>query len=153
MSSLSVALVQKFLVFDYATKFYKEHTSIATPDKFEITDAIYADFCNFLSDKSYDYSTYTEKILTELRKVSEEEHYLEALEEDIKALEQKLKDDKAADLQKHRKEISELLKGEILTRYYYQEGRIQGSLVSDPDVKKAVEILSNKEEYQKIVKG
>lgn len=151
MSSLSIALVQKFLIFDYVTKFCKEHNTIANPSQFVITDEIYNDFCLFLSDKSYDYSTYTEKLLKELRKVSEEEKYLDALNDQITALEQRLKDDKSADLQKHRKEISTMLKSEILARYYYQKGRVEGSLVDDPDVLKAVEILNDKSQYNKLL--
>lgn len=151
MSSLALALVQKFLVFDYATKFRKEHETISGPDHFEITDDIYTDFCNYLSDKSYDYSTYTEKLLAEMKKVASEEKYIEAISEEIAALEQRLKDDKAADLQKHRKEISEMLKSELLVRYYYQKGRIQGLLSSDPEVKKAVDLLNDKAQYNQIL--
>ena len=44
-----------------------------------------------------------------------------------------------------------MLKSEILSRYYYQKGRIEGSLVHDKDVLKAVEILTDKAQYQKIL--
>lgn len=151
MSSLAMALVQKFLVFDYATKFYREHPSIPPAGTFEITDEIYSDFCSFLSDKSYDYSTYTEKILAELRESAKDEQYLDAVSTELDALEQKLKDDKAADLQKHREEISDMLKSEILVRYYYQKGRIEGMIASDKDVEKAVEVLTDKDAYNKIL--
>ncbi|MCQ2297070.1 MAG: S41 family peptidase [Bacteroidales bacterium] len=151
MSGLAIALVQKQLVFDYATKFSKEHPSIAPAGEFEITDEIYDDFVKFLSDKSYDYSTFTERMLGELRKVAKEEQYIDALDEEIKQLEQKLKDDKAADIKKHRDEISEMLRNEILVRYYYQKGRIEGAIKNDPVVKKAAEILNDKEQYRKLL--
>lgn len=151
MSGLAIALVQKQLVFDYATQFYRSHESIAPAGKFEITDEIYADFEKFLSDKSYDYSTFTEKFLKELRRVAEEEKYIDALDSEIKNLEQKLKDDKAADLKKHKSEICEMLKSEILVRYYYEKGRIEGLLSSDPQVAKATELINNPQEYKKIL--
>ena len=151
MSALSVVLVQKFLIFDYVTQFVKTHPTIAPPSQFEITDEIYLDFRQFLAGKEYTYSTSTEKYLEDLKTIAKEEKYLEALDGDIKALEAKLKADKADDLTKYREEISEMLKSEILSRYYYQKGRIEGSLVHDKDVLKAVEILTDKAQYQKIL--
>lgn len=151
MSALAVALIQKSLIFDYATAFCKSHPSIAQASEFMITDEIYNDFRNFLSDKEYAYSTSTEKYLDELKAIAKEEKYYEAVEKDITALESKLKNDKADDLNKYRQEISEMLKSEILSRYYYQKGRIEGSLSDDKDVLKAIEILSDKAQYNKIL--
>ena len=151
MSALAVALIQKSLIFDYATAFCKSHPSIAPASEFMITDEIYNDFRNFLSDKEYAYSTSTEKYLDELKAIAKEEKYYEAVEKDIAALESKLKNDKADDLNKYRQEISEMLKSEILSRYYYQKGRIEGSLSDDKDVLKAIEILSDKAQYNKIL--
>ena len=44
-----------------------------------------------------------------------------------------------------------LLLDEIITRYYYQKGSIEASLNHDKEVKRAIEILKNKEEYNKIL--
>ncbi|MCR4811567.1 MAG: S41 family peptidase [Bacteroidales bacterium] len=153
MSALALVLYQKFLVFDYATQFVKQHASIPSPSKFEITDEIYDDFRNFLSDKDYSYSTSTEKYLDDLKTIAKEEKYFDAVKADIEALEAKLKADKAGDLAKYRDEVSEMLKNEILARYYYQKGRVEGSLTHDKDVLKAVEILSDKSQYKKILSG
>ena len=152
MSALSVALVQKFLIFNYATQFVKKHPTIAPPSQFEITDEIYDDFRRYLSDKEYNYSTSTEKYLDDLKTIAKEEKYYDEVESDIAALEAKLKTDKSRDLTKYREEISEMLKSEILSRYYYQKGRVEGSLIHDKDVLKAVEILSDKAQYTKILK-
>ena len=153
MSSLEMALVQKFLIFDYATKFYYSHPTIAKPADFEITDEIYNDFKQFVATQNCEYSTYTEKILKELRETAEEEEYLESMKAELDALEAKFKTDKQSDLDKHRKAISQLLKSEIIGRYYYDRGRIEGALMVDPEVNKAVEILCDKEQYKKILSG
>ena len=53
-------------------------------------------------------------------------------------------------------EISEILKMEIVGRYYFQKGKIISSLKDDPELNRAVEILldSNGEnEYENILKG
>lgn len=151
MSNISVVLVRNFLIFDYATLFVKNHPSIAPASQFEITDDIYNDFKHFLSDKEYTYSTSTEKYLEDLKTIAKEEKYYDAIEKDLAELEERFKKDKADDLTKYRKEISELLKSEILSRYYYQKGRVEGSLRDDKDVRKAVEILADKAEYKRIL--
>lgn len=152
MSSLSVALVQKFLIFDYATQFVNNHPTIASPSEFVITDEIYTDFKNYLATHDYTYNTATESVLKELRKTAKEENYIDSIAGSLDALEQRFKNDKAGDLDKYRSEISEMLKGEILSRYYYDRGRIEGALPVDPDVNKAVEILNNRDEYNTLLK-
>ncbi|MBQ1747362.1 MAG: S41 family peptidase, partial [Bacteroidales bacterium] len=56
-SLLSVALYNRFHYFNYAVKFAKEHPSIAPAGEFQITDEIWQDFVNYLSDKTYEYTT------------------------------------------------------------------------------------------------
>jgi carboxyl-terminal processing protease len=149
MSALATTLVAKFHIFNYVTQFVKSHPTIASPAEFQITDAIYDDFRQYLSDKDYSYSTSTEQMLKELKDVAKEENYYEALSQNIEQLEAQLKKDKADDLTKFRKEISEMLKAEILVRYYYAAGRLEGSLITDPDVLKACEVLKDKALYNK----
>ena len=150
-SLLSIALYNRFHFFNYAKKYHKEHPSIAPAGQFEITDEIYNDFVNYLSDKTYDYTTYTENIINDLRKVAEEENYMDNLKQQIDQLEKTYKDAKKEDLMRNRTEISQLLKDAILLHYYYRKGCIEGALADDPDVKKAVEILTNPTEYNRIL--
>lgn len=150
-SLLAVALYNRFHFFNYAVKFAHEHQSIPPAGEFTITDEIYQDFVNYLSDKSYEYTTYTENIISDLRKVAEEENYMDNLKQQIDQLEKTYKEAKKEDLMRNRTEISELLKDAILLHYYYRKGAIEGALAADPDVKKAVEVLTNKEEYNRIL--
>ena len=138
MSNIAIALVQKLLVFDYATQYYRSHKEIASADRFEISDELYADFCRYLKEKKLTYSTVTERVIKELREVASQEKYEEAIEKQLKEMESLLEAEKEGDLQKHREEICEMLKAEILTRYYYDEGRLQGALKSDKAVRRAI---------------
>ena len=150
-SLLSVALYNRFHFFNYALKFHREHDTIPSPKEFVITEEIYQDFINYLSDKTYDYTTYTENILSDLRKVAEEEEYMDNLKQQIDQLEKTYKEAKKDDLMRHRDEVSQRLKDAILVHYYYRKGCIEGALSDDPDVKKAVEILSSTAEYNRIL--
>lgn len=151
-SLLAVALYNRFHFFNYAMKFSREHQSIAPAGEFAITDEIWQDFVNYLSDKKYEYTTYTENIISDLKKVAQEEKYMDNLKQQIEILEKTYKEAKKEDLNRNRTEISELLKDAILLHYYYRRGCIEGSLSVDPDVKKAVQILSDPIEYKRILK-
>lgn len=142
MSNIGVALAQKLLVFDYATQYYRTHPSIAPAKDFVITDEIYADFCRYLKEKNLTYQTVTERMMTQLREVAKEERYDSALEGQLKEMERLLEQEKQGDLVKHRDEVSEMLKAEILLRYYYDQGRIEGTLKSDKVVNRAIQELS-----------
>ena len=142
MSNLGVALAQKFLVFDYATQYYRSHKEIAQPRDFEVDDEMYADFCRFLKEHNLSYNTVTERYIKDLREVAKQEKYDGAIEQQLKEMEARLAIEKEDDLQKHREEVCEMLKGEILNRYYYDAGRLAGMLKSDKVVLRAIEELA-----------
>ena len=142
MSNIAMALVQKFLVFDYATLYHRSHLSIAPAAEFEVSDSLYDDFCRFLDKRGLDYSTVTERVAKELREVARQEKYDSAIDLHLKAIEAALKKEKADDLHKHSDEVRDMLKAELLTRYYYNKGRIEGAMKSDPVVLRAIEEMS-----------
>jgi len=55
-------------------------------------------------------------------------------------------------LDKNQKEIKNLLLDEIIKRYQYQEGLYQYYIKSNPEIKKAVSVLSTSSEYNSILK-
>jgi len=147
-------LYGKNYIFDYANKYYNEHKTIDSADRFRIDEATYDDFVKFVKDKGFSYTTESEKAVEKLKKMAKEEGYLDQIKQQIEQLEKDLAADKANDLQKNRKDIEELLVSEIVSRYYYQKGRIIAALQNDPDLKRAFEILLNtngKNEYNIIL--
>ena len=145
-------LYGKNYIFDYATKFAFEHKSIAPAKDFKIDDATYNDFMKFVKERGFTYTTESERRLTELKKMAKEEGYLESIKDQVEALESKLLADKENDLVKNRKDIEDLLRLEIVSRYYFQVGRIEASLTNDDDLKEAFNILLDKERYDSILK-
>jgi carboxyl-terminal processing protease len=67
------------------------------------------------------------------------------------AVKNKLKRDKSQDINHNKKEIKELLENEIVSRYYYQKGRLEADFNNDPDIIKAVEVLQNKTQYHTLL--
>lgn len=147
LSSLAVELVTRFTIFDYATRFAVSTPSIPQPEEFTITDAIYNDFTAFVKNNGFRYDSETGDAFAELLKTARSEKYYEVATEEFKALEARLKPDLDKDMQLFRKEISDLLKDEIVGRYYYQKGAIRAALRDDPDINKAREILKDQAGY------
>lgn len=150
-SNIAIALIGKYLYFDYATKFVREHPSIAPAGEFEITDEIYEDFVSFLKDKDYSYTTASEKSMETLLTIAEKEQVNASTMEEIRQIKNKLAEDKKNDIYKFKDEIKTLLLGEIVSRYYYQKGRAEALLKHDNELKRAVELLNDKAEYKKIL--
>ena len=50
------------------------------------------------------------------------------------------------------KEIREVMANEIVRRYYFQAGAVEQLLKEDDDSKRAIEVLNNPAEYNKILK-
>lgn len=155
-STVTAYLYAKNFIFDYASKFYSEHKSIDSADRFQIDEATYQDFMKFVKDKNFSYTTESEKAIEKLKKTAKDEGYLEKIQPQIDLLEKNLAAEKDKDLLSNRKDIEELLRSEIVSRYYYEKGRIVTSLNDDPDLKRAFEILLNtngKDEYHSILRG
>ncbi|MBR6847635.1 MAG: S41 family peptidase [Bacteroidales bacterium] len=145
-------LYAKNYIFDYATKYVSEHKTIAPAKEFKIDDATYNDFMAFVKEKGFSYTTESEKKLEELKKKAKDEGYYESIGNQLENLEAQLKADKENDLTKNRADIEDLLRLEIVGRYYYQVGRIMASLENDPDLKEAFNILLDQKRYQSILK-
>lgn len=152
-SPIAFSLVVKNLIFDYATQYVLKHDSVPPPDKFVFTDDDFNDFVTFLSDKDFDYETNSVKDLEELIKSVKKEKYYKGNEAIFDSLEVKLAHDKNKDLQNFKTEISELLTEEIMSRYYYQDGRIQAMLLKDPIIDDAVNLLNDTAKYKSILAG
>ena len=80
------------------------------------------------------------------------EGYYDDAKEEFEALEKKLEHNLDRDFEINKKDIRRLMSLEIVKRYAYQAGSIEESLKNDEDLEKAIEVLSNPTEYQKILK-
>ena len=152
IADVTISIIRKRLIFDFATEFRYKNEEIASAEDFEITDEIFDDFISFLSDKEYEYTTSTEEALDIFKEITDEEGTSELIEEEFTLLLEKIKFNKKNDLQNSKKELKEFLANEIVSRYYYQEGRIIERLQHDKDIEEALRLLDNLEEYQSILK-
>lgn len=155
ISTITTHLFAKNMFFKYANKFYAENKSIESPETFEISDKIYQDFMKYTDDQGFSFTSESERKFNDLVKTTKIEAYYDNIKPQLDQLENDLKDHKDKDLINNRKEIEELLKLEIVGRYYYQKGKIISMLSHDIELHRAFEILLNtngKNEYNTLLK-
>ena len=152
VSDIAISLMSKRLVFDFATQFRYKNEEISSIEKFEITDEIFNNFVEFLSDKEYQYTTATEDALDIFKEITDEEGTSELISEEFNLLIEKIKLNKENDLGNNKEEINEFLSNEIVSRYYYQEGRIVDRLKHDKDIDEALRLFKNMGEYYSLLK-
>ena len=152
-SSISLALYSKYLIFDFATIYARQHPEIPPAGKFEIDDSLYNSFLEFIRGKDYSYKTKSERALEQLKSEALKENYFDAITEEYGHLKSRMEKDKQEDLKKYNDQIRELLKMEIVTRYYYQKGKIEAELKHDPDLTDAIATIRDTDKYMAILSG
>lgn len=152
-SRIAFTLFAKNHIFDFATQYRQQHDSIPAAADFVITDAIYDEFLKYLDGKDFEYTTETELALKALIADSKTEKYYEFIKEPLENLEKELQAHKSNDLITFKEDIKRFLRGEIVSRYYYQKGTIIANLNDDIQLDKAIEILNDKPKYQSILDG
>lgn len=147
ISELSQSLVKNHLFFKYATIFRSKNDTINLPLKFNISDYLFDEFCNFIKDKDYDYITRTEKDIKRLRSQAKKDKYHKFLSTELTNLKLAMDSIKMNDTENHKSELKELLQQEIVSRYYYQRGEIEVQFDDDIDWITSKEILSELTTY------
>lgn len=151
VSRLTYNVVRDSRVFDFATRYAAAHSSIASPEEFEITDTIYADFKRSINPDDFEYDKVLEKTLESMRDLVRQEGYLsDSVDTQFTVLADMLRHDLNRDLDINRSQIAPYLAAEILNRYYYKKGESIYDVRHDSTVKKAIEVLHDKE-YDKIL--
>ncbi|GAB3876408.1 S41 family peptidase [Hymenobacter segetis] len=152
IADITRILLQKSYLFDYATRYRAEHSTIVPARQFKLSDVDYQKFVTYLQGKNISYSTDAEKALTDLsKKVKEEKHY-DDVKLELEAIRKKVTVNKANDLQRFKPEIKELLEQEIVSRYYFEKGRTEAGFDDDPNIIAAVAVLNDPNRYAALLK-
>lgn len=151
LSRLTGTLYVDNFIFDYATIYARSHQAIGEASTFKLTDDDYEDFKKYVLNQDFTYTTASEEMLKKMKETAEEEGYYSDVIDEYEKLLSKVVPSKERDLVKFKSEIIELVENEIVSRYYFQKGRIINSFKYDDFVEKAMEILSNSSQYSKVL--
>lgn len=139
------------VALEYVCNYVAAHPEIAPAGEFALSDKDYEDFVNLVAKSDFTYKRRTEEVLKLLKKAAQFEDCYDEAKDEFEALEQKMSGNVTADLMRFRKDISEILENDIVSRYYFQKGAIKQQLRDDKFVEKALEVFSDEDYYRSIL--
>jgi carboxyl-terminal processing protease len=152
LSRLALMIYANNVLFNYATDYKKSHPTIAPAEQFKLSNDDYEAFKKYAIQDTFTYSTASEEQLMKMQKTIEKENLMADAKAEYEALMAKITPSKERDLVKFEAQIRQLIENEIVSRYYYQQGRVQNSFNHDEVLKKGIELLNNSQQYNTILK-
>ncbi len=145
-------LVLQDITFDFVNNYALRHPEIPAIKDFKVSDEIYDQFKQYLKEKNFSYETGSQQMLEKLIETAKAEKYFDGSKEEIEKLQKEFAHSIDRDMNLFKEEIMSFLAEQFIQRYYYQEGVIEYKMKHDKEVAKAVEILADRNEYQKLLK-
>jgi len=152
MRKFTKALIQNHIIFNYATEYKQKNAEITSAEKFKLSDQDLADFKQFMLKQDFLFSSTTEEQLKKWKEMTEKEGEFDKIKSEYEAIVLKLSSTKEMNFEKSKDEIKNMLENEIVSRYYFQNGRILNGFTSDKSISKSIEILQNSSLYNTILK-
>lgn len=153
LSPVTIALINKSMFFDYANAYKKHHATIAPAAQFQLSDEDYLAFVNSLDGKDYSYTSTAEKLLADLRTEADKEQKLPAVKADLESLKAKMLGAKKTELMTYKPEIKRILENQIVSRYYFEKGKILQAFQYDKELEAAKSVLASSTKMLAILKG
>jgi carboxyl-terminal processing protease len=148
---LEFNLERQMMFFDFAVQYTTKHPNL--PVDFIVTDQMIEEFRQFVKGKEFTYKTGFEVEMDSLKAQAEREGRKEALAPYFEQMKTAMVAEKEKDFDASKDYIRRALKREILLKLYSQKGYYEQAVFKDdPFVKKALEILNGKVEYEKLLK-
>ncbi|MFZ1704246.1 MAG: S41 family peptidase [Saprospiraceae bacterium] len=149
LSELTLALLEKNMIFHFATDYVRGKDSIDSPDVFKFND--FLSFEKYCKDKNFLYETNLEKSIKLARESKKDKNIMRVLEVDIQNLESKIKKEKEKEWALYKAEITKEIEKEIISRFYLQSGKVKYALQNDSAVNEAISILHDTKKYNKLL--
>lgn len=151
LSNIVYYLSNDDVLTDWGTQYCQKHPTIPAVKDFVITDADYAEFKKMVKDSDFKYDRQSEKRLEDLKKTAQFEGYYDDAKAEFEALEKKFAHNLDREMDRQEKDLRKVMANEIVRRYYFQAGTVEEMLKDDDDTKRALEVLGNSAEYNKIL--
>jgi carboxyl-terminal processing protease len=151
LSSITEALVRNDGIFNFVTDYYYKNPNLGTTIP-TITDMDFTAFKQFLKKEHFSFDTETELALKNTLAVAKKEKIDASIAVEYQQLLASLQKSEENLLNQNQKEIKNLILDEIIKRYQYKEGLYLYYTKNNSEIKKAVGILNNQIEYNKLLK-
>ncbi len=146
------ALFKSDAFFRFATQYQYTHKTIASADKFILSDTDFNDFIQFIKTTKTTFKTKAEQAFEKAFEKAEKEAYHDDIQNGYNQLLSEIKQKKITELAVNKEEILTFLTDEILKQFYYKKGMYQHKFTHDEVIKKATGLLKDNKKYNKILK-
>lgn len=147
---LLIALESNYLIFDFASDYFKKHPNIGEAEKFFITEKDWQAFKQFVANHEKGASITLGKDWEEWKKRMEEEQKHERVKSAVRDFENNMRTIQMSILEEQKNSIQYALSQEIVRRYALDEGVEKFKFnQANASLQKAIEILENPSLYKK----
>ncbi|MFH1336664.1 MAG: S41 family peptidase, partial [Candidatus Zixiibacteriota bacterium] len=150
LTPLEYNLLAKLTFFDFAVHYISTRPHL--PKDFEVDEKMLNEFLQFVKNKNFIYQTSSELELEKLKEAVKGEGRSETVNQKIRELEKLIESEKGSDYRKSEAFIKSEIKENILTKLYGQNAKYEEVWFKDqPQIIKAIQILSHPEEYKTLL--
>ncbi|APY08432.1 peptidase S41 [Winogradskyella sp. J14-2] len=148
---ITKAILNENLVFNFATDYYYQNT-VENLKAFQLSDSEFKSFKSYLKTTGFNFETKTEKAISDAIEIAKEEELEDVIKTEYQNLSTALQSYKSNAIDANKKQLKSLLTDEIIKRYFYSEGLYMYYTANNPEIKKAIDILNNPNQYANILK-
>lgn len=148
LSKFTAVLRGAGYVDDFANGYAATHAPVRD---FAVDDSTYAAFCDWVADKPIAFESATAVLLGQLRRTAERERYAERIAGLLDSIAVRIHDDRQGELRTFSEEIRGVLADAIMTRWFYDAGRIEYGIRRDRTVHRAASVLQDRGEYTRLL--
>ena len=153
-SPLLLNLVQQGKIYAYANEFKLKNPAIPEPANFNLTDAQFEDFVQWIQKDTLTYESPAEKKMDAIEELSKNlKGQSELFTSTLASIKTELHQPISKQLYVAKKDIEKTLESEIALRYYSEKGGIEATLGDDEEIRNAIELLKNPAQYTSILSG
>lgn len=152
MSLIAYTLLVKNHIFEYANLYVMRYGNVKSSAKeFSLSDKEYNDFVEYAKKTDYTYITQAEFDLEEMKRHAVKDKHFDDIKTQYDALKAKIEETKRDDFTKFKTEIKRLLEQEIVSRTYYESGRLEAGIKYDSEIAEALKLAADKERIKTIL--
>lgn len=139
-------LLKSKAIFNFSTHYYHQNSQIASVTNFDLKEGDLKKFTKYLKlDTTF--RTKQESLFSDAYNSITTQN----ISTEFKGIQEKLLEDKIAEISKNKDILKKHLEEEIIKRYYYQEGVYLHHLKNDSIIKEAMMLLQNQETYKRLL--
>lgn len=137
--------------FDFANIYHRSHKTIASPEAFEVDDAMLNKFVAYLGDKGFVFKSEEEMLLDRLDSLVAKKSGAKEMTTEIAAIRNHVSRGISKQILENKADFNYFLTEEIVGRYYYQRGTFPAVMKFDSQLLRSKEIINDMKQYRKLL--